>query len=191
MNMQVFNLIDVKIINSNILLDIRYATANNFLGFALYSHPLCFVHQELIAPLNTIQNLLEKKNLGLKIFDAYRPSSVQKLMWDKIQDERYVSNPATFKGSHTRGVAIDVTLVDAEGNELTMPSAFDEFSERSHLSYKNTSSKILANRDLLQHIMINNGFVGIDSEWWHFHLEDWKNDQRYPALDISFEDLTN
>lgn len=191
MNHPTANLIDLKTINSKIVFDIRYATSNNFLGFPIYSQPACYLHKSLASAINAIQQDLETIDLGLKIFDGYRPISVQQLMWEKIQDERYVSNPAKFKGSHTRGVAVDVTLIDSLGNELEMPSEFDEFNERAHLDYMGASKMAIYNRERLQALMKKHGFVGIDSEWWHFNVEDWKNDKLYPALDVSFEELEN
>lgn len=187
--MPFYNLIDITTVNKNIVLDIRYATPNNFLGFPLYSHSVCYVHKNLIQALNLIQKDLEKLHLGLKIYDGYRPLSVQQMMWEKVQDERYVSNPAKIKGSHPRGAAVDVTLLDHQGNELEMPSEFDEFTERAHLNYMETSQAAIHHRELLQNIMKKYGFEGIDSEWWHFHVEGWKDEERYPALDISFEEL--
>lgn len=182
-------LTNIHKITPKIVLDLRYATSHNFLGFPIYSHAVCYIHKDLVPGIKGIQKDLEAINLGLKIYDGYRPLSVQQLMWDKIQDERYVSNPANFKGSHTRGVAIDVTLIDSLGNELEMPSEFDEFTKRAHVDFMEASKNALENRELLHSLMNKHGFIGIDSEWWHFHVEDWKNDERYPGLDISFEEL--
>ena len=124
--------------------------------------------------------------MGLKIFDGYRPFSVQQRMWHLVPDERYVSNPSNNRGRHTRGTAVDVTLVDRVGNELPMPSYYDEFSERSHRNYTQGSSETIHNRDVLENVMCKAGFIPYAYEWWHF---DWKDWQQYPVLDISIDDL--
>lgn len=187
----VSTLVDVRKHLPTIIVDILYATANNFLGFPIYTLPLCFVHLHMAKALQGAQNELEKMGLGLKIFDGYRPLSTQQVMWDKVQDPRYVSNPAEFLGAHIRAAAVDVTLVDANGEELEMPSGFDEFTERSHLNYMGGSIAALENRQLLQTVMKNQGLEPIDTEWWHFSLPGWLDDEKYPPLSISFEELEN
>jgi hypothetical protein len=107
-------------------------------------------------------------------------------MWNLIRDERYVSNPAKNKGRHTRGTAVDVTLIDKLGRELPMPSDFDDFSERAHRDYQGGTAEERRNRQLLEDVMRKHGFVGYPTEWWHFDLEKWKN---YPPLDIPIETL--
>lgn len=184
------NLIDIKKVNPRIQLDIRYATPNNFLGVAVYSMPLCYLHHEAAEALNKVHKDVEKLGLNLKVFDGYRPLPVQQLMWETIRDERYVSNPATNKGGpHTRGIAIDLTFIDAKGNELEMPSGFDEFTERSHYDYMGGSLEAIKNRALLRFLMEKHGFESIPSEWWHFHLPSWNDSKSYPSLAITFEEL--
>lgn len=182
-------LVDIRKVNPKILVDIRYATSNNFLGFQIYSLPLCYVHKDLAKAVNSVQHELEKIGLGLKVYDGFRPISVQQIMWENIQDPRYVSNPSEYMGSHLRGAAVDVTLVDKHGEELEMPSGFDEFTERAHLEYMQGSKSALENREILQTAMKKQGLLPIDTEWWHFSLQDWQDDDKYPALDISFEEL--
>ena len=182
-------LLDLRKVNPTILIDIRYATANNFMGFPIYSRPVCFVHPQVATALDKIQKELESKGMGLKVYDGFRPIAVQQAMWERIRDERYVSNPAKSRGPHTRGVAIDVTLVDRHGHELEMPSDFDEFTERAHLNYAHGSKAALQHRDILQKTMTAYGFEPLETEWWHFHLPGWKNDALYPPLEFSLEDL--
>lgn len=182
-------LVDVRKAIPNIVVDILYATSNNFLGFPVYTHDLCYVHKNMANALKHVQSDLEKMGLGLKIYDGYRPLSAQHAMWDKVQDPRYVSNPASFIGAHIRAAAVDVTLVDTDGNELEMPSGFDEFTERAHLDYMQGSKEALKNREILQTAMKKQGLEPIETEWWHFSLPGWLDDNKYPPLDISFEDL--
>lgn len=183
------NFVDLTSIDSRIKLDIRYATVDNFLGFAVYSRAACYLHREVAAALSRVQDELEFFELYLKIYDGYRPLPVQQLMWDLIQDERYVANPAKNKGVHTRGTAVDLTLVDTQGMELEMPTAFDEFTERAHSDSLDASPQALQNRALLKAMMEKQGFKQCLSEWWHFDFNGWNNDLLYPPLSATFEEL--
>lgn len=183
-------LINIETTIPSIVRDIRYATVDNFLGVAVYSHPCCFVHAYTAEALAAAQQEFLARGCSLKIFDGYRPLSVQQYMWDIIRDERYVSNPATNKGRHTRGTAVDVTLVDLEtGREFAMPSEFDEFSERAHSTYMEASEEALTNRAVLKEIMERHGFIQHPFEWWHFDLAGWNDDAVYPPLDIPLASL--
>lgn len=184
-----FNLVNISNVNSNIILDIRYATNNNFLGFPVYSKPVCFLHKEVAEALNRVQAELSLIQLGLKVFDGYRPLSVQQIMWDTVQDERYVSNPAKNKGRHTRGTAIDLTLVDSDGRELEMPTGFDDFTEKAHSDCSDVSEVAAYHRKLLRDIMAKHGFQVLPTEWWHFDFKGWNDDVKFPPLDVSFEYL--
>jgi D-alanyl-D-alanine dipeptidase len=117
------------------------------------------------------------------VFDCYRPLSIQKQLWALLPDERYVIDPR--KGSrHNRGAAVDVTLIDAKGNELEMPTDYDDFSERAHRDYRLLPPSALRNRELLERIMTRHGFQGLATEWWHFDAEGWEH---YPVLDQPLE----
>lgn len=145
----------------------------------------CFLRRETAAKLSRVQEALEKEGLGLKVFDGYRPLSVQKKMWAHFPIEGYVANPA--KGSnHNRGAAVDLTLVDPDGHELAMPSGVDEFSERAHRDYQGGSLAALKNREILQKAMEKEGFRGITTEWWHFDDRDCKI---YPLLDLPISSI--
>jgi D-alanyl-D-alanine dipeptidase len=124
----------------------------------------------------------------LKIYDGYRPLSVQQKMWDLVRDERYVSNPAVNRGRHTRGTAVDVTLIDRMGNDLDMPSTFDDFTEAAHRDAKTMTATQRANMRKLEAAMAAHGFEPYPFEWWHYDFRGWKN---YPVLDISFPALAN
>lgn len=178
------NLIDITTVDPRIRLDIRYATTNNFCHKKLYSQPVCYVHTKCAEALARVQAKLAPQGLFLKVFDGYRPVSVQQVMWDLIQDENYVMNPAKGKGRHTRGTAVDLTLVDTLGNELEMPSEFDDFTERAHRENRNQSHTARTNMKLLEGAMQEEGFVGWPLEWWHYDLQGWNDDTLYPSLDI-------
>lgn len=179
-------LVDLAKLPDPPLFDIRYATRLNFTGEQLYPAPVAWLHRDPAEALTAVQAELRALGLALKVFDGYRPLSVQQKMWDLIQDERYVSNPAVNKGRHTRGTAVDVSLVDLLGNPLPMPSDFDEFSEKAHRDYKDAPPDALRNAELLEKVMTAHGFLPYPTEWWHF---DWKNWKDYPPLDIPIEKL--
>ncbi len=136
---------------------------------------------------------LNKKGYRIKIWDGYRPLTVQKILWEKValqyptesEREHYVANPK--KGSrHNRGCAVDLTLIDKEGKELDMGTGFDHFTTKAHRDYKWLSPRIIENRRILRDSMIKGGFKELPTEWWHFDYEGW---QKYPLLDISLDDI--
>ena len=180
-------LIDIQKQNPKIFTDVRYKTRENFVGEPLYPMDArVYLRKEAAEALFKVQASLEKEGLGLKIYDGYRPLSVQKKMWAKYPVEGYVANPA--KGSnHNRGMAVDVTLVDAQGKELAMPSGYDEFSERAHRDFKGGSEEQRKNRKTLEDAMQKEGFHGISTEWWHF---DFKNAKDFPVLDLPFSEVS-
>ncbi len=160
-------LVDIQSVNPKIKLDIRYATKNNFTKQTLYRQARCLLRPNVADKLSQVQTDLEAQELSLKVYDCYRPLSVQKLMWKIMPDDRYVANPA--RGSrHNRGSAVDVTLVDKSGKELEMPTGFDDFSDRAHRDYNNISKSAQENRQKLEVAMAKQGFVPLQTEWWHF-----------------------
>ena len=180
------NLVNVGMIYPPLLQEIRYATTYNFTGEMLYPFATAFVHRDVAAALQRVQEELREEGLGLKIFDGYRPISVQAKMWELVPDERYVSDPKNSRGKHTRGTAVDVTLVDRMGNEQPMPSTYDDFSDRAHRFSKKWKKPERENSLKLEAVMKKHGFVPFPFEWWHFDYTGWEN---YPPLEIGFEEL--
>lgn len=182
-------LVELITLEPTLRLDIRYATANNFLGFPVYPEARAFLQREAAEAVRAIHQELRREGLGLLILDAYRPHSVTKLMWERTPESQraYVADPA--KGSrHNRGAAVDLTLVDlATGRPLPMPSMYDDFSERAHHDYQGASPERLANRAKLRAIMEKHGFDALDNEWWHYDFRGW---ERFPIGDQSFEELS-
>lgn len=176
------DLVAVTSAHPRIRLDIRYATTNNFTGRRVYPDARAFLRSATALKLAEVQDELERSNLGLKVFDAYRPLSVQKIFWAIVPDERYVADPA--KGSrHNRGGAVDVTLVKLDtGDELMMPTGFDDFSERAGYAFTNLEASAIRNRTMLRETMMRHGFAPMETEWWHFDDTNWPN---YPVLDIA------
>jgi D-alanyl-D-alanine dipeptidase len=181
------NFVNVTTIYPKLLQEIRYATTYNFTGYTLYPFPVLFVHRDAAAALQKVQEELMQEGLGLKIYDAYRPLSVQAKMWELVPDERYVSDPNKSKGKHTRGTAVDVTLVDRHGNELKMPTGYDDFTEKAHRDSRLWSSGERENSGKLEAIMVKHGFEPFPYEWWHFDFKGW---EKYPPMNISLEDLS-
>lgn len=167
-------LVDVRSFAPTIEVDLKYATADNFTGEVVYDFQDCLVCKEVAEKLGEVQSELQEKGLGLKIWDGFRPMAAQWKFWELVPDERYVSNPLKG-GRHTRGTAVDLTLVTADGKELLMPTAFDDFSEKAHRDYQGASEEALANRKILQDVMEKHGFVGFEGEWWHFDLASWES----------------
>jgi len=178
-------LVKLDDLDSSFVLDIKYATQDNFTGKVIYSRPLCLIHKETAKKLIAANNEFKELGYRLKILDAYRPFSAQQVLWDAADNKSFVADPK--KGSiHNKGAAVDVTLVDEEGNEVEMPSDYDEFSERAALAYKDCPEHQIENRELLGRIMVKYGFRRTKNEWWHFEDTNAKN---YPILDISFEEF--
>ena len=187
------DLVNVKQAISNVVLDIKYATDNNFTGKAVYTQPVCYLRRTVVEALKKVQQELNKQGLGLKIWDGYRPYDVQGLFWNLCPDPRYVGDPA--KGSkHNRGAAVDLTIISlATGKEFVMPSAFDDFSEKAHRNYSTMSSLEAKNCKLLEDIMTKYGFTGLPTEWWHFDYTGTQQKslswQQFALLNVSFEEL--
>lgn len=180
------DLVNIKALDSTIVVDLKYATADNFLQDTLYSANICLLRRAVAERLVKVHRQLQAEGLGLKIWDGYRPLSVQKKMWQKLPDPRYVADPS--RGSnHNRGAAVDVTLVDRHGNELEMPTKFDDFSPAAGSDYPHVSEIAKKNRARLHRSMRAQGFQPTSSEWWHFNAHDCK---KYPILDIPLEQFS-
>ncbi len=166
--------------------DIRYATTNNFTRKVVYPAPRCLLRFAVAQRLARVQRALEKRALGLKVWDCYRPFSVQEKFWALVPEEKYVARPVRKDGQpiagskHNRGAAVDLTLVDASGQELSMPTDHDDFSERAHRDFDRLTAEQKRNRALLEQVMIAEGFTPLPSEWWHFDGPGW---EKYPLSD--------
>ncbi|NDD30322.1 MAG: D-alanyl-D-alanine dipeptidase [Proteobacteria bacterium] len=181
------DLVELITLDPSLKLDIRYATRDNFLGVVLYPEARAFMQRPAAEALVRAHRALRRHGLGLMIFDAYRPWRVTKLMWDNARPEwrkgGYVADPD--KGSrHNRGCAVDLTLFErATGQPLDMPTGYDDFHEQAHAESPNVTPKAKANRELLQRVMLAQGFRILPEEWWHF---DYKDYPHYGILDIDF-----
>lgn len=179
-------LVEIKKAIPTIVLDIRYATKNNFMQQVMYKQAKAFARKPVVAKLKAIQAELKKKGLGLKIYDAYRPYAITVAFYKKAIDKNFVANPN--KGSrHNRGCAVDLTLVDLKtGREIEMSTPFDSFAPEAAADYEQLTPSIKKNRNLLIATMEANGFKVIRNEWWHFDFVGWEN---YDLMDIPFGKL--
>jgi len=174
--------------SANFHFEIRYATANNFLGIPVYSEARAFLERPAAKALLSAARDLKESGYGLLIYDAYRPWYVTKIFWDATPRRlhTFVANPA--KGSkHNRGCAVDLTLYDLKnGVPIEMPSGYDEMTVRAHPDYMGGSSTARANRARLRGAMEAHGFTVDPGEWWHYDFAQWRE---YPILNIPFESL--
>lgn len=183
-NLNLINgLVDLEKLDNSFVIDIRYAQENNFMGKKVYPVHKCVLQLQTAKKLIDANNRFKALGYKLKVLDAYRPLSVQKIMWELLPDDNFVA-PPTRGSMHNRGTAVDVTLINSEDKELEMPSPFDDFSEKAWITYNQGDQKLIENREFLAKIMVESGFKRISTEWWHFYDPDYSN---YPVLDISLE----
>lgn len=169
---------------AGIAIDLRYATPDNFVGRDLYSpHDCAWLHRDAAAALEQAVAWLAERRPGCKllVLDALRPQRVQEQLWAALQGTEllgYLAEPT--RGSiHSFGMALDLTILDEQGRELDMGTGFDDLTELSHpaleqqmLARGALTAEHIANRELLRGAMFQAGFVGINSEWWHFDCGD-------------------
>jgi D-alanyl-D-alanine dipeptidase len=159
-------------------LRIAYATADNFTGRPVYARPGCFLNPEAAAALRRAIDLAAALGLGLRIFDAYRPSEAQWKLWNHTPDPDFLADPR--RGSpHSRGAAVELTLIDGAGAELDMGTGFDAFTPLSHHASTAVSAVAQRNRLLLLGLMTAAGWDFYRNEWWHYQLFDAR---RFPLL---------
>ncbi len=183
------DLIELTKLDKTIKLDIRYATADNFVGKPVYPEARAFLQRPAAEGVVRVHQLLKKEGLGLVIYDGYRPWSITKLFWEVVREDqkKFVADPA--QGSkHNRGCAVDLGIYDLNtGKAVPMPSGFDEFTERASPDYKGGADEERANREKLRHLMEAEGFTVNPNEWWHFDLNGW---QDYAIYDLSFAEAS-
>ncbi|HKD54048.1 MAG TPA: M15 family metallopeptidase [Steroidobacteraceae bacterium] len=182
------DLVELTVLDPTIKLDIRYATTRNFLGTPLYSQARAFMQRPAAEALVRVQRSLAAEGYGLLVHDAYRPWYVTKIFWDAMPAElhKFVADPA--EGSrHNRGCAVDLTLYElSTGRAVSMPSVYDEATERAYANYTGGTAEQRRLRDLLRRHMEAEGFTVYEFEWWHFDYRDWRS---YVIQNVRFEDI--
>lgn len=178
------DLVDVASLDPTIELDVRYATANNFVGRPVYpAGTRVWLQRPAAEAVVRAHRRLANHGYGLVLLDGYRPWSVTRLFWEITPPAQraYVADPA--EGSrHNRGCAVDVTLYDlTTGRLVRMPSDYDDFSGRAHPDYEGGTPEERARRELLRLAMENEGFSVYPQEWWHYDCDGW---EEWPVMDV-------
>lgn len=181
------DLVELTKLDKTIKLDIRYATADNFVGKPVYPEARAFLQRPAAEGVVRVHKWLNKQGLGVVIYDGYRPWAITKLFWEVVREDQkmFVADPA--KGSkHNRGCAVDLGIFDLKtGEAISMPSGYDEFTDRASPDYAGGTAEERSNRDKLRQLMEASGFTVNPNEWWHFDLIGW---EQYAIYDISFAD---
>jgi D-alanyl-D-alanine dipeptidase len=180
-------LVDIQSVAPTILVELRYATPYNITGRPLYPPKTrALIRPEVARRLAIAEAYLRQREHGLKIWDAYRPKSVQIELWKASPMNDYVADPDTTNGSlHRWGLAVDATLVDSRNQPVKMPTDFDDFTPAAMWPYRGPDREVAANLHLLQAAMNEGGFYGLRSEWWHFIAQDWKKYVPDPNFDFN------
>ena len=152
-----------------IYVDLKYSTDDNFTGQRVYDFQDVFLRYGTVMKLKAVAEEVRSVGLYLKIWDGFRPVSAQFKLWEICPDDTYVANPNKGYSNHSRGFAVDVTLVDSEGREVEMPTGFDDFSAKADRDYSECTPEAAKNARLLESVMEKHGFSGYWGEWWHFN----------------------
>lgn len=180
--MQETELVDIAVAFPALTIDLKYATADNITGQPIYSVARCLLHPDAVVALEKSIAIASVAGFTLLVLDAYRPQKAQELLWHACPDQNYVV-PLSQGSNHSRGTAIDVTLIDADGHILDMGTGFDEMQALSHPYHPDVPLAAQRNRLLLNAVMFGGGFTGIATEWWHFELPEAA---RYPLISDVF-----
>lgn len=181
---EINGLVVVSNYDNSFVIDLRYATENNFTGKVVYKTNVCALQKITLSKLIAANDEFKALGYKIKIWDAYRPADVQKYFWSIVKDRRYIASPYVNGSRHNRGTAVDITLVDSKGNEIEMPTGFDQFNTSAHRDNPNISETAKNNLILLTEVMKKHGFTTIETEWWHYDDED---SNKYPILNIPLE----
>jgi len=177
-------LVEIKAEDYSVELDIVYATNNNVTGEPIYKNPLCFLHKDAAVCLKKAISHAEKIGYRIKIFDAFRPLEAQRFLWDKFPDPEFISNPDSGVVPHCRGIAVDMTLVDENCEELDMGTDFDAFTHLSHHGNIEISESAQKNRHMLMGLMAISGWDYNPNEWWHYQLPFYNKYEKFSEKDL-------
>ncbi|HEY4240739.1 MAG TPA: M15 family metallopeptidase [Kofleriaceae bacterium] len=164
--------VDITRVIPDAVIDMRYATADNFTGDVLYPIARCKLRRTVAERLAVAAKALREQHRRLLIWDCYRPLAIQRALWAKVHDPKYVADPK-FGSKHNHGAAVDVGLVAEDGSPVPLPTKFDEFSIAAHRDHALASGHGAAEGRRLEKAMTDAGFVGLSTEWWHFDAPDW------------------
>ncbi len=151
-----------------LVLDMKYATEDNFLGRVLYPDDRAFLLAEVADALSAARRRLEKLDLGLKVYDAFRPTWVQQEMWKAFPNPEFVADPDGDSSNHCKGTAVDCWVVDRWGRELAKPTGFDQFGKEARRDYMDLPIDVLKHRAIVEDALRCEGFQPLASEFWHY-----------------------
>ncbi len=161
---------DLRVFDPTIAVELRYGKSDNLAGRALYPPDMpCLVFYDTARRLRRAQENLRAQGYGLKIWDAWRPPSVQRKLWEASPQGEWVAQPVKKWSHHCFATAVDATLVDLNGVEQIMPTDFDAFTEDASYIYRGDNARIARNLWILQQAMGDAGFKSVTSEWWHYN----------------------
>ncbi len=152
----------------DIAVELKYSTPDNIAKKAIYEFDGVYLRYGTVVKLMQVQAELREMGLRLKIWDAFRPVSAQKILWSAYPNPTFVANPETGHSTHSQGNTVDITIVDADGNEQEMPTGFDEFTSLADRNYSDCTETAAENAQMLQDLMEKYGFTGLQAEWWHY-----------------------
>lgn len=173
--------VDISKLDLRILIELKYRTADNFTKQVLYDYSTCILREKTALKLLAVSMAVKKDGYRLKIWDGYRSYAASYKLWDAYPDPNFVANP-DMGDRHCTGGAVDLTLVNAQGKELPMPTGFDDFSPAA--SGNQSTGEAYANWQYLRNVMTTNGFKSIPTEWWHY-----KDSDPYPLIDLDVKKL--
>jgi zinc D-Ala-D-Ala dipeptidase len=177
-------LVDATSVVPGLVVELRYATTDNLLGRAVYPEGAhCLLLAAVAARLANAARELSADGLRLKAWDCYRPAHVQWAMWRLVPRRGYVADPHTGS-NHNRGAAVDLTLVNADGAEVDMPTPFDTFGPAAHHGSSAGTEEARAHRERLRRAMVNAGFRPNRMEWWHYDAPEARG---APVLDVPLD----
>ena len=175
-----------------IYVELKYATEDNITGQAVYDFDVPYLRYGTVKKLAQVQEALLEQGYSLKIWDGFRPTSAQFDLWEAMPDGRYIANPYRGYSDHSRGNCVDLTLVTASGEEIPMPTGFDDFTALADRDYSDVASHAAANVQILEDAMAAAGFVPYSAEWWHYTdevdydvVEDFEPAEQLTAVTVS------
>lgn len=161
-------LVDIQVAVPRAVLELHYATPDNFLHHAVYEHPRCLLRRSVAEALARVESRLEAQGFRIKLWDCYRPLSVQRAMWKLVPVKGLVADPEHGGSHHNRGTAVDASLATLDGAPVEMPTAHDDFSRAGRRDATCAKDAACRNKGILRAAMEAEGFTTIRTEWWHF-----------------------
>jgi len=189
---QIEGLVLLTDLDDSFIVDLRYSTSDNFFKKCFYPVEVCAIRMETGEKLVKAHSIFREKGYTIKVWDAYRPLSIQRAFYEAYPGTIFVAKPpdpsikTDLRPRHNNGMAVDITLVDKDGKELEMPSGFDDFTEKASPTYAHMSAEARKNIDYLLKVMTSCGFKIHEGEWWHF-VDSIEIPNQY--LDIPLEEF--